>query len=120
MTEVQDRAIIKAQRERTYYLDGEMVAKNRKPRMEQIDPALSDLDLTEAKISRLAVKKSRRYYNQRDRLMPGALIRRNSEVFVLSGQLTGGAYYRAVGDSKTNYPAKECEVLMHNAGLVFV
>lgn len=36
-----DRQLVKAQRERTYKLDGVIVAKNRKPRFEQKGEALS-------------------------------------------------------------------------------
>ena len=115
-----DRANIKSQRERSYYLDGKLVAKNRTPRFEQQGPALSDLNLTEAEVSRLTVKKSTRYYNDKNRLMPGALVECEGKVFVLSGQLTGGKYYRAVGDNKTNYPSAKCRILQENTGLVFV
>lgn len=115
-----DKAKIKSQRERTYYLDGKAIAKNRRPRFEQTGPALSDLKLSKDKLARLTVKPSTRYYNTPDRLMPGALIECNGKIFVMSGQLTGGKYYRAHGDDKTNYPAKDCRVLMHNSGLVFV
>ena len=115
-----DRALIKSQRERTYYLDGKAVAKNRKPRFEQEGPALSDLRLTEAEVSRLTVTKSTRYYNSRNRLMPGAVFLYNGKRHVMSGQLSGGKYIRAVGDGKTNYPARDCRITERNRGLVFI
>lgn len=44
----------------------------------------------------------------------------NGECHVLSGHLTEGKYFRAVGNAKTNYPASKCKITRHNEGLVFV
>lgn len=115
-----DRAIIKSQTERTYKLDGKIVAKNRKPRFEQQGPALSDLTLTKQEISRLKVTKSTRRYNIKDRLMPGAAFLHNGSHHIMSGQLTNGQYLRASRDGKTNYPTRKCKILKHNTGLVFI
>ena len=115
-----DRARVKSQRERTYYLDGKVVAKNRRPRFEQNTPALSDLNLTPAEISRLTVRKSLRYYNTQDRLMPGAVFMRDGKFRVMSGQLSGGAYLRALGDASTNHPTREARVVARNTGIVMV
>jgi len=52
--------------------------------------------------------------------MPGTIFYYNGKRLVLTGQLTGGKYYRAYGDSKTNYPAAKCQVYKQNEGLVFV
>ena len=114
-----ERAIINNQRERTYYLDGKMVAKNRKPRFEQKGSALSDLTLTRNETSKLNVTKSVRRYNTKNRHMPGSVFIYKGKYYVMSGQITGGRYLRAVGDEKTNYPAKDCRVF-GNAGLVFL
>lgn len=125
-----DRAIINNQRERTYRLNRGIVAKNRKPRFEQKDPALSDWyeeqvercgrQEADRMRSQLTVEKSTRRYNNPDRLMPGALFEYMGEYHVLSGQLSNGQYFRAYGDGKTNYPAKKCRIIGHNEGLVFV
>lgn len=125
-----DRALIKSQRERTYKLNGETVAKNRKPRFEQKGPALSDWYEEQVKChgrqeagrmrSQLTVEKSTRHYNNPNRLMPGALFEYMGEYHVLSGQLSNGQYLRAYGDGKTNYPARKCRIVRHNEGLVFV
>ena len=125
-----DRAIINNQRERTYRLNGETVAKNRRPRFEQKDSALSDWYEEQVKHhgrkeadrmrSQLTVEKSTRRYNDQDRLMPGALFEYMGEYYVLSGQLSNGQYLRAYGDKKTNYLAKKCRIIRHNEGLVFV
>lgn len=125
-----DRAIIKSQNERTYKLDGVVVAKNRKKRMDQKDDSLQDWYLktmrqvgrSEADTlrSRLKVEKSRRRYNNPDRVMPGAVFFYEKKPYVLQGQLTGGAYYRAVGQGSRNFPAKQCHIVAGNNGLVAI
>jgi 5-methylcytosine-specific restriction endonuclease McrA len=125
-----ERSLIKSQRERTYKLNDKTVAKNRKPRFEQSGDALSDWyekqvsehgkNVADAMRSNLTVAKSTRYYNSPDRLMPGTLFYCYGKLHVLSGQLSNGQYYRAVGDAKTNYPAKKCRVVRPNEGLVFI
>ena len=124
-----DRAKINNQTERTYKLDGETVAKNRKPRTEQEGPALSqwyeaqveELGKREADrmLSRLTVKKSYRRYNNTERLFPGALIRCNSRIGILKGQQNNGYYYNIFG-SKERLSAKDCETLKCNTGLVYM
>lgn len=126
----QDKSIINYQRERTYYLDGKKIATNRKPRFEQKGDALSDWyskqielngqEKTDKLAGRVTVKKSVRGYNSKNRLMPGTIFYHNGKRFVLTGQLTGGKYYRSYGDSKTNYPAAKCQVYKQNEGLVFI
>ena len=123
-----NRQRINNQRERTYKLEGVIVAKNRKPRFEQSKdyPALSEAKLTEKQVSRLSVSPSHRYYNSRDRIMPGALFLVDGRVCVLTGQQHYGEYllfkYDIVDDK--NKPiakrAKECKLLKKNVGLVFV
>lgn len=115
-----NRAIINNQRERTYRLYGKIIARNRRPRFEQSGPALSDAGLSESEISRLSVTPSLRRYNTKGRLQPGAVLRYRKQSIILSGQLSNGQYYRAVNDMKTNYPSRDCIVLCHNAGLVFM
>ena len=126
----QDRSIIKSQRERTYKYHGATVAKNRNSRFQQTGPSLADwyqeMCLTygtvqaEKMCSQLTVVKSTRRYNNLNRLYPGTVFYYRGERHVMSGQLSNGLYLRAVGDSKTNYKAKECWVAKRNAGVVFV
>lgn len=126
----QDRSIINYQRERTYYLDGKKIATNRKPRFEQKGGTLSDWyseqvklkgkEYTDKLTGRITVKKSTRGYNSKDRVMPGTVFYYNGKRLVMTGQLTGGKYYRAYGDTKTNYPVNKCQIYKHNEGLVFV
>lgn len=115
-----NRAIINNQRERTYRLDGKIIAKNRKPRYEQKGKALSTSGLTRQEISKLTVQKSQRRYNAKDRIMPGALFVYEGDIYVLTGQITNGQYYRAYGQGNKNFPASKCKIVQHNRGLVYV
>ena len=137
-----DRANIKAQIYRSYYLDEKKVAQNRKPAYEanvakdgkvvykkQKYPSLADWFLdaekqygakeTERMRSRLIAKSSYRRYNDRSRKLPGAVFFYKGKRHIMSGQLTNGAYLRAEGDNKTNYPAKDC-LITCNTGMVFL
>ena len=121
-----DRASIKSQRERTYYIEDPVtgklkaVAKNRKPRFEQSGPSLADLGLTRQDISRLTVKKSTRYYNAAGRLMPGAEFFCNGGRYIMTGQLTGGKYLRAAGQGTKNFRKDACCIRKENRGLVYL
>ena len=126
----QNRANINNQRERTYKLDGKIVAKNRKARFEQKGDSLETwfnnqvvlygLKAAEIMRSQLIVTKSTRYYNTPGRIMPGAIFLYKNKRYVLTGQLANGAYYRAVGCEKQNFPAQECVILTKNTGLVYL
>lgn len=126
----QDRSNIHRQTERTYCYKGQKIATNRKPRFEQSGDALADWYEKQIQLygrlgadqmtGRLVVKKSQRSYNARDRIMPGTVFSYNGKRLVMSGQLTGGAYLRAYGDTKTNYPTAKCRILSRNEGLVFI
>ena len=122
------RACINHQSERTYKLDGKIVAKNRKPRFEQPEncPALSEAKLSSVQVSRLSVSPSHRYYNSSGRVLPGALFLVDGRICVLTGQQHYGEYllfkYDIV-DSKGKpiaKKAKDCQLLKRNAGLVFI
>ena len=121
-----DRANINNQRERTYLMpDGSarsgyrIVARNRKPRYEQSGYALSKAGLTREQISTLRVRKSTRYYNDHDRLMPGAEFLYGGKRYVMTGQLTGGKYLRAAGEGNKNFPVSKCVILKYNRGIVY-
>lgn len=115
-----NRAIINNQRERTYYLDGKAVAKNRRPRFEQKGTSLSDLNISRQEISMLQVKKSTRYYNDPERMMPGGEFLYHGDRYIMSGQLSGGLYFRAAGFGTKNFPVRECRSIKHNRGLVYI
>ena len=115
------RANINNQRERTYRLDGSIVCRNRHKRFEQKGDSLEEFRQKHPdKVSQLTVTKSTRYYNDVNRLMPGAVFLFEGERYVLQSQLTGGCYYRAVGFGGKNFPATKCTIIRENAGLVYV
>lgn len=126
----QDRSLIKAQTERFYKLDGKTVAKNRKKRTGQETDSLEDWyhkqveaygkQTADRMRSRLTAEKSQRRYNDPGRIFPGTVFLYEGSRYVLSGQLTGGRYFRVVGDTKKNYPAAKCRILRQNEGLVFI
>ncbi len=126
----QNRANINNQRERSYYYEGESVAKNRKDRIEQKDDSLETWyqkmvqqygeKEADCRRSILQVKKSTRHYNTPGRVMPGAVFYYKGERYIMCGQHSKGQYYRVVGDAKTNYPAKKCRIVKQNEGLVFL
>mgnify|MGYP000341147900 CR=1 FL=1 len=126
----QNRANINNQRERSYYYEGRLVAKNRKDRIEQKDDSLETWyqkivqqygeKEAERRRSVLQVKRSTRHYNTPGRVAPGAVFYYNGERHVLNGQITNGQYFKAVGDAKTNYPAKKYRIRKQNEGLVFL
>ena len=134
-----DRAIIKYQRERRYYLDDKLVAANRRKRTSQTDDkkatpqkedslhewylrTVEEKGAAEAKRlqSKLKVVKSTRVYNDMQRDLPGAIFLHQNKRYVLTGRLTGGKYYRAEGYDTKNFPARDCKIVAKNAGLVFV
>ncbi len=125
-----DRAVVHHQTERTCKLDGKIVAKNRRKRTEQDCDSLHEWYLkakaeygkAEARRmqSHMTVSKSKRYYNNPDRIMPGTVFMYGGKRYVLSGQLSNGAYYRACGFGGKNFPAKDCVIAQQNAGLVYL
>ena len=125
-----NRKIIQAQRERTYKIDKKVVAKNRRKRTGQTEPSLHEWYIESVKKigkeetkklqSKMQVVKSIRYYRDKNALQPGTLFMYKNQVYVLSGSLSNGAYLRAWGDTKTNYPRKDCIIIKRNTGLVFL
>ena len=126
----QNRAIINNQRERTYKLNGKIVAKNRHKRFEQDVDSLENwynkqLTLRGKKIadkmlSQLKVTKSTRYYNTKNRIMPGAVFLYNGKRQVLLSQQGRGQYYNSHDESCKSIPASKCRILLHNTGLVYL
>jgi hypothetical protein len=132
-----DRALIHSQRERTYKSEGKVVAKNRKPRFEQQGLALSQwyeqqvetLGKKEANrlLSQLQVIPSKRYYNNTNRLMTGAIAKYLppkdkkpvipvGTIFIMESQLSNGQYFKF---KNKNIPTKDCIILQRNKGLVY-
>jgi hypothetical protein len=125
-----NRSIINAQTERTYKLDGQIVAKNRRKRMDQKEDSLHEWYIktkqqfgkieTRKLQSKLQVTKSTRRYNTKNRLMPGAQFKYNTNIYTMNGQLSNGQYLRAVGSKNTNCPTRDCTIIRNNSGLVYI
>ena len=126
-----DRAIVKAQCERTYKAGKKIVAKNRKPRFEQDKkvPAISDwyeqlcneigCQQARVELSRIRVTKSFRRYNDVGRTLAGAMFVFRNQRHVMTGSLTNGQYYRAYGQGQKNFPARNCTIVQRKS-LVYV
>ena len=124
-----DRAVVKAQRERSYKLDGRVVAKNRWPRFEQPKqcPALSGAGLSREDVSRLVVVRSKRSYNDLGRIMPGAVFDvEGYGACVMTGQQSRGRsllFKHQIVDSNGKPIAmskkKKCKLVRHNQGIIF-
>jgi hypothetical protein len=126
-----DRAIVKCQKERTYYVEDEnvhggkqIVAKNRKPREEQGKsqyPALSQYIQTGGSVSSLKVSPSKRSYNNPDREWhPGDRFNYQGKEYTVQSQITNGQYLRAVGAGNRNFPAGKVRRTAYNRGLVYI
>ena len=130
-----NRALIHSQRERTYKLDGKTVAKNRKPRFEQVGDSLLDWKRKMEKAhgaqearrmeSRLAVFRSKRLmYSTRpkERLMKGAVFLHcpTNKVLICNGSQNSGAYFFAFGCGRERFKAVDCKVLAGNVGLKYL
>ena len=70
-------------------------------------------------LSRLTVAKSRRRYNDSERILPGATVIWNGKGYVKIGQITGGNYLRLYGCGNRNVPKKDVEIVPAT-GLVFL
>lgn len=125
-----DRARIKAQTERTYLLEGKVVAKNRRKRMDQKEPSLHEFYLEqkaahgkkEAKriMGKLEVRRSIRRYNDLNRILPGAEYEYKGKRYVKQSQLSNGMYLRFEGIGNRNFPASQCVLLREQRGLEYV
>ena len=116
-----DRQRVQAQRERTYYLNGKAVCKNRHKRTDQKTDSLGEFRKKHpSDVKWLTIKTSKRYYNSPDRLFPGVVFMYMGKLHVMSGQLTNGKYLRAVNNCKTNYPTVQCQIVRKNVGLVYL
>ena len=133
-----NRQIIHCQKERTYKLGKEKIAKNRKRRTDQKELSFNEWykiqkkSCSKAKLAeimkKLTVIKSIRAYNNMKRLKPGSVfvyakpetkkaekpkqkrkpIINHSGSYILKGAITNGKYYKAEGYDKNNFSAKNC------------
>ena len=125
-----NRQIIHCQKERTYKLNGEVIAKNRQKRIGQTSPSLREWykdtkcklgkEKTKQLQSKLKVLKSTRSYRNPNAIMPGAIFLYKGKRYILSGIADKGAYFRALGQGTKNFKAKNCKIIKYNTGLVFI
>lgn len=115
-----DRQIVRRQSERTYYLDGKPVCKNRHKRFEQKGISLEEFRRQHpSDVGRLTVKPSKRSYNDTGRLMPGAVFLYKGERHVLTGTKNKGTRFLYDGCPASGINAKQCMILRQNEGLVY-
>ncbi|MDY5522197.1 MAG: RRXRR domain-containing protein [Agathobacter sp.] len=120
-----NRAQIHSQRQRTYYLDGKVVAQNRNKRTGQADGDKYD-SLAEFReihpelVDRLVAKKSTRHYNDLNRILPGAVYNYAGKLYVLRGSGNKGKKFYSVRSGTTYHYYKKCKVLYHNSGIVCI
>ena len=119
-----DRAAISRQEERKYYLDGQLVARNRHKRMEQKTPSLEEFRLAHpAEVGMLAVAKGAAKYKDLHRILPGAIYVVDGHRMVLQGR-HGKAkngqsnYLEFFGHG--NFTPKHCKFISRGQGWQFV
>ncbi len=124
-----NRQKTRAVTERTYKIDGKVVARNRKPRSEQKGLSLQDYRekleqehgtvAARQQISRLRVFKSCHVRNNMHRVLPGAVFLYGGSRHVVSGTHAKN-YFRAVGQGTKDFRISDCKILCQNTGIVFV
>ncbi len=114
-----DRAATSRVEERKYYLDKELVAKNRNKRTEQFDDSLAEFRNKQPEdVARLTVKKGGPRYTDTKRVLPGAIFLVDGKRLVLQGRQgrtkNGESIsFDFVGYGKT--PPKNC-IFVNNGG----
>ena len=123
-----DRARVHRQSERSYYLNGEIVCKNRHKRTGQSDAkkgqkVYDSLAEFRAKhphdVAKLTVKKSTRAYNDMDRPLPGTVVLYGKQRLVVSGK-TNDRFTFVQSNICKKASISKVQILAHNAGLVFL
>ena len=91
-------------------------------------PALSDwytdicnkfnVDYTQKALSNVLVVKSKRRYNDVNRVLPGAVFIYGGTAYILRGRNSNGKYYTAVYSTR-NFLAEEC-IIVSRKSLVYI
>ena len=133
-----NRANIDNQKSRVYqesYIDEKgkekwrTVGTNRNKAMNQRIPSLQDwfeqkveeVGIKEARRLRsaLRVKPSKRYYANRNRILPGAIVIHEGQRKVMTGQQNNGDRY-FLNHAEKSVDNKTVEIILHNDGLVYL
>lgn len=108
---------------RLYYIDGELVAVNRKKGLEQKENSLQEYKINhnQKDLSILVVKHNKTRYKNPNRPMPGSMFKHNNKIFVLKscrGKHNNQTDYYV--DTNGNiHRANQCVIIKCNSGLVF-
>jgi hypothetical protein len=95
------RANIQSQRDRGYYLNKKMVAKNRNSRMGQDKPSIKDF--TEKQISQMIVKVAQRLRNSKLGFFRGSVVLTSKGVKIVQGTGNYGKDIKFVGERKVQH-----------------
>ena len=118
------QACKKANTARRYYLDGKLVATNRRRAYEQkaSERSLAEYRTAGGRTDRLTVRKQTPVYQRMNRVPRGSvmLVHGKPMVFVASQGLYKGqpCYYTFVDGTKVS--ARKCRLIQYNGGIVFV
>ncbi len=114
-----DRARVKAQKERTYYLNGKKVCKNRHKRTDQKEDSLAEFRQNNpSDVGRLTVKKSTRSYNDTERDLPGMEVIYNGKRYIAQGK--HNKRYTLYGLKGAGVSYKDYMIVRKNQGLVYM
>ena len=123
-----DRARVHYQSERSYYLNGKIVCKNRHKRTGQsnVKKGQKEYDsLAEFRakhphdVAKLKVRKSTRGYNEMGRPMPGTVVLYGKQRLVVSGKHNTRMQF-VQKDICAELPRSKCKIIERNQGLVFL
>ena len=113
------RANIQSQRDRLYYLDGKLVAKNRNSRIGQDLPSIKDF--IEQKVSRMKVKPAIRIYNKMLKFPAGSTVVTNKGIKTVQSTGSKGYLIKFVGEGKRqNTKLTQPKILLQPLGMVLI
>lgn len=119
-----DRAAVSRQEERKYYLDGKLVTRNRRKRMEQTTDSLEAFRaIYPGDVGRLTVQKGVAKYKDTRRILPGAVFLVDGKRMVLQGRhgkdkKGNPIYLDFYGHG--NFRPKHCKYVHRGSGWQFV
>jgi hypothetical protein len=110
------RANISQQRDRGYYLDKKMVAKNRNSRTGQDKPSIKEF--TEKQISQMIVRTAKRVYNRIQKFPSGSVVWTNQGVKVVQSMGDSGYVVSFVREKAQSTKSTKPELLLMPSGMV--
>lgn len=123
-----NRQIVHKTSERTYKLNGSVIAKNRKARtgqkglsvQEYYEQRCQERGQQEAfrEISQMKVFPSKRSYNEKDRVLPGAICLYDKKIRIVHMKTATRYYVDEITGKR--FPIAQSQLLQHNAGWCFI